>query len=225
MSKNTVKSRKIRKMFRLLDKRYGDLKWWPARSRFEVIVGAILTQNTAWKNVEKAISELRKEKLLVLENMNNAKSSVICRAVRSSGYYRQKTEKLRNVCSFLLAECGKDLRRGKSMDADILREKLLALKGIGPETADSIMLYAFEKPFFVVDAYTTRIFARHGLIEKKASYYDVQKMVHLALGRDVSAFNQFHAGLVEAGKCFCSKKGGKCGECPLNALGVLDSSL
>ena len=208
----------IRKMNRRLDKSFGDLHWWPAHSRFEVIVGAILTQNTSWKNVEKAIKELRARKLLTLKKMSSSDMKEIQDAIRCTGYFRQKTERLKGICTFLKAECGGNLKKGDLIDTDILRDKLLEVKGIGPETADSILLYAFNRPIFVVDAYTMRIFERHGLIGTKPKYDTVQNLVHLALGRDVGVFNQFHAVLVEAGKRFCHKKSGKCGECPIRGL-------
>ena len=210
----------IRNMYRRLDGYFGDLKWWPARSRFEVIIGAILTQNTSWKNVEKAIKELRSRKLLTLKGMRIADRKSIQKAIRCTGYFRQDTERLRGICEFLVSECGYDLKKGGLIDTDIFREKLLSLNGIGPETADSILLYAFNRPVFVVDAYTMRVFERHGLIGGKTQYSDVQDMVHSALGRDVQAFNQFHALIVEAGKHFCLKKAGKCGDCPIKGLSL-----
>jgi endonuclease III related protein len=208
----------IRQIYRRFDWHFGDLKWWPARSRFEVIVGAILTQNTSWKNVEKAIRELRARKLLSLKAMSSARRGYIESAVRCTGYYRQKTDRLKDVCKFLISECGYGLKRSDLVSTDILREKFLSIKGIGPETADSILLYAFKRPIFVVDAYTMRIFERHRIIGAKTKYEVVQEMVHSALGRDTDVFNQFHALLVEVGKEFCRKKVGNCGECPAKCL-------
>lgn len=208
----------LRKMYNKVDGYFGDLKWWPARSRFEVIVGAILTQNTSWKNVEKAIKNLRALKLMNIEQLSSGDEKLIQSAVRCTGYFRQKTLRLKEACKFLIDECGRDLGRGRSMGVPLFREKLLSLKGIGPETADCILLYAFDLPVFVVDAYTIRIFERHGLVKGNAKYMDVQNMVHAALGENVQVFNQFHAALVEVGKRFCLKKEGKCAECPLKNM-------
>jgi len=205
----------IRKMYKTLDRYFGDLGWWPARSRFEIIVGAILTQNTSWKNVEKAIKELRDRKLLSIEGIRKAENRSIEDAVRCSGYYRQKTERLKIITDFLVLEGGNRLKKCHTIDTDIFRRKLLSVKGIGPETADSILLYAFDRPIFVVDAYTMRIFERHGLIEGKTKYDVVQDMVHSAIGNDARAFNRFHAAIVEIGKRFCRNKSALCEECPV----------
>lgn len=213
-----IKSR-IKKIYGLLDGYFGDLGWWPARSRFEVIVGAVLTQNTSWTNVEKAIECLRKKRLLNFHSLKNADNRVISEAIRSSGYYVQKTEKLKNVCAFLDDLCGGDLRKALLEDTDHLRQKLLEVKGIGPETADSILLYAFKKPVFVVDAYTLRIFERHGILEGRGSKYeDVRDLVHSVFGENEPLYNRFHAAIVETGKGFCIKRQPKCKECPLRPL-------
>jgi endonuclease III related protein len=205
----------ILKMYKAMDRHFGDLGWWPARSRFEVIVGAILTQNTSWKNVEKSIKELRDRKLLTIEGIKKAKKRSIEDAVRSSGYYRQKAERLKIITDFLVSEGGSRFKKFHNIDTDVFRRKLLSVKGVGPETADSILLYAFERPIFVVDAYTMRIFERHGLIKGTTKYETVQNMVHSAMGNDARAFNRFHAAIVEIGKRFCRKKAAVCEECPM----------
>jgi endonuclease III related protein len=211
-------SGRIRDMYGRLERRFGDLGWWPARSRFEVIVGAVLTQNTSWKNVEEAIRRLKSGKLMDLQSMLAAKESCVREAVRCTGYYKQKTKSLKGICLFLMSELGRDLRKSRLPDTEVLREKLLSLRGIGPETADSILLYAFKRPVFVVDAYTIRIFERHGLINGNKGYVAVQSMVHDAFGRNHEIFNRFHALLVETGKCFCIKREGRCEKCPLKGL-------
>ena len=205
----------IRKMHKTLDRHFGDLGWWPARSRFEIIVGAILTQNTSWKNVEKAIKELRDRKLLTIEGIRKAKNRSIEDAVRCSGYYRQKAERLKSITDFLVSEGGNRFKKCHTIETEMFRRKLLSVKGIGPETADSILLYAFDRPIFVVDAYTMRIFERHGLIKGITKYGAVQNMVHSAIGNDAGVFNRFHAAIVEIGKRFCRKKAAACEECPM----------
>ncbi len=209
---------KIKKIYSLLDSHFGDLAWWPADSGFEVIVGAILTQNTAWGNVEKALEALKKNKLLTPKKIVSAPGGKLARAIRPAGYYNIKTGRLKNISKFLLTECGGKLEKLKKFDTKTLREKLLQVKGIGPETADSILVYALEKPVFVVDAYTKRIFHRHGLISEDAGYYDVQGLVHENFPEKIKKLNQFHALIVEAGKKFCRKKSGLCRECPLRGL-------
>ena len=215
LKKTRISNIAIRGMYTCLNKYFGDLKWWPAKSRFEVIVGAILTQNTSWKNVEKAVKELRSRKLLGLSRLLKADDAVIQSAIKCTGYYKQKTQTLKNICAFLYSECGHDLKKSLCLDTKLFRAKLLAVKGIGNETADSILLYAFNRPVFVVDAYSVRIFTRHNLVKENAKYRDVQHMVHNALGCNVSKFNQFHALLVEVGKQFCHKSVPKCAECPM----------
>ena len=213
-----MKNRKIRKIYDKLDKYFGDMGWWPADSAFEVIVGAVLTQNTAWKNVEKAIEQLKQNKLLDPKKIKKLSDARLSRLIRSSGYHRVKAERLKAVCRFLEKECGWGLNKLKRMSAASLREKLLSVKGVGPETADSILVYAFSKPVFVVDAYTRRIFSRHGLTRKDASYGEVQSVVHENFPIAHKKLNQFHALLVETGKRFCKRKKGLCRECPIKGL-------
>lgn len=215
-----MKTRKIKveRIYKLLDKHFGSLGWWPARTDFEVIVGAILTQNTAWSNVEKAIEKLRKKKLLNPKKILASRFSELEKCIRSSGYYRQKAVRLKDISRFIMDECGGSLKKFKSIDTESLRKKLLEVKGVGPETADSMLLYAFKRPVFVVDAYTKRIFARHMIIEETSSYNEVQSLVHDCFGRRTSVYNAFHASIVEAGKRFCRKKKPLCSVCPLNCM-------
>ncbi|MFC1479852.1 endonuclease III domain-containing protein [Candidatus Omnitrophota bacterium] len=215
----TKKSRnKIKKTYDLLEGYFGDLGWWPAESDFEVIVGAVLTQNTAWSNVTKAINELKGRDLLDPAKIERIDLERLARAIRSAGYYRVKARRLKEISRFVMAECGGKLSRLKRKDIRKLREKLLAVNGVGPETADSILIYALGKPVFVVDAYTKRIFSRHGLTNEKASYEEVQSLTHRYLPSDGKVYNQFHALLVETGKRFCKKREGLCGGCPLKGL-------
>jgi endonuclease-3 related protein len=209
---------RIKKIYKLLDSHFGDLAWWPADSGFEVIVGAVLTQNTAWGNVEKAIKALKKDKLLTPKKIATSHKGKLARTITSAGYFNVKAERLKNVSKFLLAECGGKLDRLEKFDTKALREKLLQVKGIGPETADSILVYALLRPVFVVDAYAKRIFSRHRLITKDAGYHHVQDLVHENFPQDIKKLNQFHALIVEVGKKYCRKKAGLCKECPLRSM-------
>lgn len=208
----------LREIYDRLEGRFGDLGWWPAESAFEVIVGAILTQNTAWSNVEKAIESLKRKKLMDPAGIVRSPAAALSCVIRSAGYHRVKTDRLKEISRFVIAECGGELRKLKSKNTGKLREKLLEVKGVGPETADSILVYALGKPVFVVDVYTKRIFSRHGLIEEDAAYDSVQALVHRFLPRKRRTMNQFHALLVETGKTFCKKRSPLCEICPLKGL-------
>jgi endonuclease-3 related protein len=209
---------KIRTIYKILENHFGDLGWWPAKIGFEVIIGAVLTQNTSWRNAEKAIFSLKREKLLTAERIANSDPGRLSRAIRSAGYHNVKAERIREISRFLLDECGGSLGSLKKKSAELLREKLLEVKGIGPETADSILVYALDKPVFVVDAYTKRIFARHGILAEDAPYREVQQAVQDSVPKELRVMNQYHALLVEAGKRFCRKNNPLCRECPLGKL-------
>ena len=193
---------------------YGPTHWWPGDSPFEVAIGAILTQNTAWSNVEKAIACLKRGRLLSPKRMLEAPVSQLEEAIRSSGYYRQKAERLRTFCAFLRDQYGGSMARMAATPMMDLRHALLALKGIGPETADDILLYACDKPVFVVDAYTGRIFHRCGLVAERIAYEPLQRLVHDHLPADVPLFKELHGLLVWTGKDFC-RKTPRCTGCPL----------
>ncbi|MCL4524612.1 MAG: endonuclease III domain-containing protein [Acidobacteria bacterium] len=193
----------------------GPQNWWPARTPFEVIVGAILTQNTAWTNVEKAIVNLRSERLLSPAALERVPQRKLARLIRSSGYFRQKAKKLKAFVRFLRAEFGGSLARMFRTPTAELREKLLAVHGIGPETADSILLYAGKHPVFVVDAYTKRILARHGLLSEKTGYEETRALFERTLPRDVQLYNEFHGLIVMTGKHWCKTKQPLCESCPL----------
>ncbi|MGB6820933.1 MAG: hypothetical protein WBE21_02545, partial [Candidatus Acidiferrales bacterium] len=185
---------------------YGSLgpqSWWPAKTPFEVIVGAILTQNTNWTNVERAIANLRREHLLSPRAMERVSPAHLASLIRSSGYFRQKAKKLKAFVRFLRVEYSGSLKRMFQTPTAELREKLLSIHGIGPETADSILLYAGAKAIFVVDAYTKRILSRHGWVSDKATYEEMRTLVESHLPRDVSRYNEFHALLVNVGKNWC----------------------
>ncbi len=193
----------------------GPMHWWPARTPFEVIVGAILTQNTAWVNVERAITKLRKARLLTPRALERVPSPKLARYIRSSGYFRQKAKKLKVFVGFLRRDFGGSLARMFRTPTAELRERLLAVHGIGPETADSILLYAGNHPVFVVDAYTKRILQRHGLAGEKAGYEEVRALFENNLPRDAKLYNEYHALLVNVGKNWCRTKEPQCDQCPL----------
>ncbi len=192
----------------------GPRHWWPGDSPFEVAVGAILTQNTAWRNVEKAIGNLKAERLLSPDALQNLPVQDLAAIIRPAGYYNIKAGRLKHFLDFLFRENAGDLDRLLAQDLDTLRSKLLSINGIGPETADSILLYAGNKPTFVVDTYTKRILSRHGLIPEEVSYDEVRDFFMDCLEPDVAMFNEYHALLVHLGHAFCLKTKPKCSECP-----------
>jgi endonuclease-3 related protein len=199
------------------------MHWWPAKTPFEVIVGAILTQSTAWANVERSIANLRSAGLLTPSAMWAVPTSRLAALVRPSGYFRQKAKKLKAFLRFLHNEYRGSLKRMFQTPTEELRVKLLAVHGIGPETADSILLYAGNHPVFVVDSYTHRIFGRHAITSGKPNYEAVRRLVETAFPRDPRVFNEFHALIVNTGKNWCSKGEPRCEGCPLSHLLPADS--
>src|ERR1700723_558484 len=193
----------------------GPQHWWPGRTQFEVIVGAILTQNTSWTNVERAILRLREARLLSPRALGTVPLHRLEGLIRSSGYFRQKARKLKAFCEFLRTQYGGSLKRMFATPTIVLREKLLGVFGIGPETADSILLYAGDHPAFVVDAYTKRMLLRHGWAGEKAKYDDVRWIFEREFPGDVKRFNEFHALIVNTGKNFCRAHDPVCHQCPL----------
>ncbi len=208
------------KIYQQLYDAYGPRHWWPGETPFEVMVGAILTQNTSWKNVERAIQRLKDEGLLEAKGIHQMKGSRLATLIRSSGYYRIKAERLKAFVSFFFENYDGSLKKMKKETLETMREKLLRVKGIGPETADSILLYGLKKPIFVVDAYTRRIFSRHGMVSENASYGEIQRLFMDFLPLDERLFNEYHALLVHLGKTLC-KEVPRCDACPLNGLGGL----
>lgn len=196
----------------------GPQHWWPARTPFEVVVGAILVQNTAWENASRAIANLRRERLLTPRAIEKAPYATLARLVRSSGYFRQKAKKLKAFAHFLRGEYGGSLTRMFHSPTAVLREKLLCVHGIGPETADSILLYAGNHPVFVVDAYTKRILRRHGRVSEKTGYEEVRSLFESRILPDAPLYNEFHALIVRAGKTWCRAGEPRCGECPLGSF-------
>jgi endonuclease III related protein len=219
-----VVAAKVLAYFNTLSDALGPMYWWPARTPFEVIVGAILTQNTAWSNVERALVNLRRERLLTPRAIERVATPRLARRVRPAGCYRQKTRKLKEFVRFLRRQYGGSLMRMFRTPTLELRERLLAVHGIGPETADSILLYAGGHAIFVVDAYTHRIFERHGLHAGKPDYERVRAMVESSLPREAHVYNEFHALLVRVGKHWCRARNPKCQECALRAHLPADST-
>src|SRR5579864_6184444 len=203
----------------------GPMRWWPARTPFEVIVGAILTQSTAWGNVERAIANLRAARMLTPSAMLRVRTARLAALVRPSGYFRQKAKKLKAFVRFLQREYDGSLKHMFLTPTPRLREQLLAVHGIGPETADSILLYAGNHPVFVVDAYTHRIFERHGITNGKPDYEKVRALIETSIPRQPELFNEFHALIVNTGKNWCRKSAPRCEGCPLRPLLPANSPL
>ncbi|MGE4299792.1 MAG: endonuclease III domain-containing protein [Desulfovibrionaceae bacterium] len=193
----------------------GPSRWWPGETPFEVAVGAILTQNTNWTNVEKAIAALRRDDLLDAARLFAAPTSEVSERIRPAGYFRLKADRLAHFLLFLRNECGFSLDALAEQDTDTLREKLLGVKGIGPETADSILLYSLGKPSFVVDAYTRRILHRHGQLPEDVDYAELRDYFMDVLPDDVALFNEYHALIVRTAKQWCRKREPLCEACPL----------
>jgi endonuclease III related protein len=197
---------------------HGPQHWWPGRTRFEVIVGAILTQNTNWSNAERAIAQLRRARLLTVIAIERVPRSRLSRLIRASGYFRQKARKLKAFVHFLRKQYEGSLDKMFASPTKELREQLLAVHGIGPETADSILLYAGEHAVFVVDAYARRILERHNLTKGRHSYEEIRRLFEASLPASAPLFNEFHALIVHTGKHFCRKKNPRCEKCALAAF-------
>jgi endonuclease III related protein len=200
----------------LLD-RFGPQHWWPGESPFEVAIGAILTQNTSWTNVAKAIANLKAANSLDAFKLRDMDQEDLELLIRPAGYFRVKAKRLRNFIKWLCDNYGGDLKNLESVNTIRLREELLGISGIGPETADSILLYALNRPVFVVDTYTARVMVRHGLIGPDLDYQQLQDLFMSNLEPDPALFNEFHALLVMVGKDYC-KPHPKCPGCPLERL-------
>jgi len=214
--KNKAKTRRapLMAVYRDLYSAWGPQHWWPGRTRFEIVVGAILTQNTAWTNVEKAIRRLRDERALNPERLHHADLRTLAGWIRAAGYFNVKARRLRAFTDLLFGRFGGKFNRLFALDTPALRETLLSVNGIGPETADSIILYAAHRPQFVVDAYTRRVLVRHGWIHPDATYDDMARLFMRTLPRDTQLYNECHALLVHLGKYHC-KPQPQCESCPL----------
>lgn len=202
-------------LFYWLLKFFGPQGWWPARTPFEVIVGAVLTQNTGWKNVERAIENLRSEGLLDPWGIRDLPLKELEELIMPAGFFRVKSERLKNLVDFLCSRYRGDIGKMRLNPGWLLREELLSVNGIGEETADSILLYALEKPFFVIDSYTRRILARSGIITGMERYTHIQSIFMNSLPADVELFKEFHALLVTLGKGYCKAGTPLCMDCPV----------
>ncbi len=207
-------------IYKALRARFGHRRWWPAETPFEVLTGAVLTQNTSWNNVETAISGLRRAGCMTPAAMAAMPQGEFQELIRPAGYYRQKAARLKRIAGWVEAKCGDDVDMCAlaAVDTGVLREDLLGLKGIGPETADSILLYALKRPVFVVDAYTARVLGRHGLISPQSGYHEIQAECEANLPHDVDIFSDYHAQLVELGKRYCKRTEPRCNDCPLQPV-------
>ena len=217
MHKNSLTTKELRHVYRLLLGAIGPRHWWPADSPFEVIIGAILTQNTAWKNVERAICNLKEHGLLSPEKLSKVPEKKLAELIRPSGYFNQKAKKIKRFVEYFLNHHSGRIKKMARTRTEILRKELLSVYGIGPETADSILLYALKKPVFVVDTYTRRILHRHGWLQEKASYDELQDFFMSRLPADETFFNEFHALLDYIGHFYC-RKTPDCDACPLQKL-------
>jgi len=195
---------------------FGPQRWWPAETPYEVVVGAILTQNTSWRNVERAIDNLKRNNLLDERKILDTPLGRLGDLIRPAGFYNIKSRRLKNITEYIVNNYGstEELRR---CDKNLyrLRKELLSLKGIGRETADTILLYSLDRPIFVVDNYTKRIFSRYGIIDKNLDYDKIRTFFEGSIPRDVEIYKEYHALIVQLGKTFCKKRYPKCVDCPL----------
>jgi endonuclease III related protein len=209
--------RALLEIYRRLEAHFGPTGWWPGETPFEVAIGAILTQNTAWSNVEKAIANLKREKLLHPARLLACEDARLEAALRPSGYFRVKTRRVRGFCAYLVDRYGGSMTRMAKQPLETLRPELLAVHGIGPETADDILLYACHKPVFVVDAYTRRILSRHGLAGHALGYEALRALFETHLTPDVPLFQEYHGLIVYTGNRYCRTRP-RCEDCPLRPL-------
>ena len=207
-----AKSNAFTLIFSLLSEHYGQQPWWPADDEFEIMVGAILTQNTAWTNVEKALHSLKQKGLCNSHSLSAIDQQKLAEIIRPSGYFNQKSKRLINFSKWYQQQGGFQKLKTKSLA--VLRKELLELNGIGDETADDILLYAFDQPSFIIDAYTRRIFSRLGMLSENSTYLELQQMFKQNLNADVNLFQQYHALIVAHAKKHCLKKP-VCVNCPL----------
>jgi endonuclease-3 related protein len=205
----------LMKIYNNLCEHFGPRHWWPADTPFEMIMGAILTQNVSWRSAAEAIENLKQEGILSIEGILSTDPVSLAALVRPARYHNQKAKKLQSFCGVIAGEFRGDLDAFLSQEMGTLRERLLDIYGIGPETADCIILYAAEQPIFVVDAYTRRIFSRLGYFPEKISYEEMQHFFMSNLPRDVALFNEYHAQIDALGHHTCLKSKPRCGECPV----------
>lgn len=205
------------RIYDLLLAALGPQHWWPARTRQEIVIGAILTQNTTWSNVERAVAALRRAKCLTLRRIHRMPLDRLAELIRSSGTHRVKARRLKNLAEWLESRFGGRLDGLFALGVDQARGELLGVKGVGPETADAILLYAGKLATFVVDAYTRRVLRRHFLLDGPGDYARTKALFERALPDDEQLYGEYHALLVELGKRFCRKRA-RCRGCPLESL-------
>jgi endonuclease-3 related protein len=203
-------------MYQAMRQRLGHQAWWPGDTPLEICLGAILTQNTSWHNVERALDNLRREDLIGVEALDALSTEQLAAYIRPAGYYNIKAKRLKNFLHMVAGDFDGDIDALLALDAESLRERLLAVSGIGRETADSMVLYAARKPSFVVDAYTFRIMLRHGIIGVDDDYESIKELFESSLETDVELWNDYHAQLVAVGKDWCRPRNPRCDGCPLN---------
>jgi endonuclease-3 related protein len=208
---------KLLEIYHKLYRAFGPQHWWPGDSPFEIAIGAILTQNTNWANVEKAIGNLKKKMVLNSTSIYKMKIERLASLIRPAGYFNIKAGRLKSFINFLMSEYHGSMKRMRSEEMHTLRTKLLNVHGIGPETADSILLYALNKPVFVTDAYTRRVLSRHNIIKHDAGYDHIQNLFQSTMEKDAVLFNEYHALFVKLGKTYCRKKP-LCQGCPLKGI-------
>lgn len=212
---SSTTSRKLQDMYDAMYARFGPRHWWPGETPLEVIVGAVLTQNTNWTNVERAIANLKAAGALDWHKLDAMEHAELAELIRPAGYFNVKAKRLKNLVRWIVDTYDGDLDAMFARSTGSLREDLLAVNGIGRETADSILLYAGHHVTFVVDAYTARILRRHGLIDEQADYEEIKDLFESHLPDDAALFNEYHALLVEVGKQCCRPRNPRCADCPL----------
>lgn len=215
MGRRQTVASQLEEMFARLHAHFGPQQWWPAETPFEVLVGAVLTQNTSWNNVTIAIERLRQAELLSYHRLASLSEEEMAEFIKPTGYYNVKAKRLANLLRMIGEVYQGEPERLFNDELSEARRQLLAVKGIGEETADSILLYAGEQPIFVVDAYTYRICYRHRLIGEECDYGELQELFMAHLPADPPVFNEFHALLVATGKHYCKKTKPLCAQCPL----------
>ena len=207
----------IHTFYQRLYETFGPQHWWPGETPFEVIIGAILTQNTNWRNVERALTNLKNHKALTPRALRRMPAGDLAALIRPAGYFNVKARRVKNFIDYLYNNYNGDLEGMAAVPTRELRAEILTVNGIGPETADSILLYAFDRPVFVIDAYTKRLLYRHGLIDRDTDYAAMQALFVRHLDEDRQLFNEYHALIVRIGKDFC-KPVPRCEQCPLNGI-------
>jgi len=209
-------SQKLMDHYRTMLDFFGPQHWWPGDTPLEIMIGAVLTQNTNWKNVERAIDNLKRADMLSVEKLVKIHPSELAELIKPAGYFSVKAKRLQNLMRFVWQNYEGDLEQFFAQSANSLREELLSVSGVGPETADDIVLYAAKKPTFVVDTYTYRIMLRHFFIAQDDDYQAIKSMFEDHLPAEVELFNEYHALLVAVGKNYCKPRNPRCDECPLN---------